>query len=66
MNANATYRAGVLVLSSALAVLGVVQLVRAAVTGAGPFAYVVGAILLAAGGLRLALWWRGRSRGPDG
>jgi hypothetical protein len=48
-------------LSGALVVIGVLQLVRAAVATAGPVAWVVGAAFVVAGVGRLWLWWRQRT-----
>lgn len=47
-------------LSGALIVIGVLQVVRAAVAGAGPVPWVIGAAFIVAGGGRLWLWWRQR------
>ena len=47
-------------LSGVILALGVVQLVRCAVTGAGAVAWVLGVALVIAGGGRLWLWWRQR------
>ncbi|MCU0308155.1 MAG: hypothetical protein MUE51_10395 [Thermoleophilia bacterium] len=60
------YSAFVVLLSSALVVLGVVQIARAASGGAGPVAYLVGVLLLGAGLGRLFLWYRGRRGEPRG
>jgi len=49
----------VAVLSGAVMVLGLLQIIRAAAAGAGPVAYVVGAAFMIAGGGRLYLWFRG-------
>jgi hypothetical protein len=49
----------VAVLSGAVMVLGLLQVIRAASAGAGPVAYVVGAAFMIAGGGRLYLWFRG-------
>ena len=48
-------------LSGVILALGVVQLVRCAVTGAGAVAWVLGVAVVIAGGGRLWLWWRQRS-----
>ena len=39
--------------------LGIAQVVRAAVAGAGPVAYVIGVAFIIAGAGRLYLWFRG-------
>ena len=39
--------------------IGLAQIVRAAVSGGGPVAYVVGVAFVIAGGGRLYLWFRG-------
>ena len=54
--------AATVVLSGALVVLGVAQVVRAAVTGAGPVAWIVGIAFIVAGAGRLGVWWRQRGR----
>jgi hypothetical protein len=48
-------------LSGAILVIGIAQLVRAAVLGGGPIAWVVGLAFVVAGAGRLWLWWRERA-----
>lgn len=48
------------VLSGAILVIGIAQLVRAVAYGAGPIAWVVGLAFVVAGAGRLWLWWRQR------
>jgi len=50
-----------IVLSGLILALGVIQLVRCAVTGASAVAWILGVALVIAGGGRLWLWWRQRS-----
>jgi len=53
-----TRSTAVAVLSGVVMALGVAQIIRAAVGGGGPVAYVVGLAFMIAGGGRLYLWYR--------
>lgn len=58
MDARAT---ATIILSSVIMVLGLIQLGRAALGGAGIVAWVIGIALVVAGAGRLWLWWRQRT-----
>lgn len=47
-----------LVLSGALVAIGVAQVVRSAITGAGVLSWIIGVLFAVAGGGRLWIWWR--------
>lgn len=51
--------AAIALLSGVVMALGIAQVVRAAVAGAGPVAYVIGLAFIIAGAGRLYLWFRG-------
>ncbi len=48
----------VALLSGAVLAIGLAQIVRAAVTGAGPLLWILGVAFIIAGGGRLYIWFR--------